>query len=92
MTVVVTLGCKFLSLVFDVLISNEYFARLARKCLFTSLLGCFFAVEMGDNGHFLHFYPSRNAITGIDIVQNKPLKNRFCGLAWGRKQNFGSQK
>ena len=40
----------------------KYFACLAGKCLFTSLLGCLGA-ELEDNLNFLHFYLSRNAIT-----------------------------
>ena len=40
----------------------EYFARLARKRLFTPILGCF-GGKIGENGQFLNSYPSRNAIT-----------------------------
>jgi len=36
----------------------EYFACLAWKCLFMHI----FRLKMGDNGHFLHFYPSRNSM------------------------------
>jgi len=53
----------------------------------------FCLVKMGENGYFLHFYLSRNAIIRIDIVQIKLHKNRYCGLVsdvskiWGHKKN-----
>jgi len=46
----------------------KYFARLAGRCLFTPHFGGVLGVKIRDNGHFLHFYPSTNAITRYPVV------------------------
>jgi len=60
-----------------VIIRNfEYFAHLARKCLFHAAFGVF-SVKMRDNGHFCIFLPLGMQWSRFVIVWNKLLKNRF---------------